>query len=86
MLTANTTNCGNSKKDNMRTNKLETLKFGGGTKLMKELQKTLFFAAYDAVVSSGNSITEKRQKELLAKAIIPRNVAGFTPITKRYSF
>jgi hypothetical protein len=37
---------------------------------MKELQKTLFFAAYDAVVSSGNSITEKRQKELLAEAII----------------
>ena len=70
MLTANTTNRGNSKKNNKRTNKLETLKFVGGTKLMKELQKTLFFAAYDTVVSSGNSITEKRQKELLAEAII----------------
>ena len=81
--TANTTNRGNSKKDNKRTNKLETLKFVGGTKLMKELQKTLFFAAYDAVVSSGNSITEKRQKELLAKAIIGNGNSDVMTLTEQ---
>ncbi len=83
MLTANTTNRGNSKKDNKRTNKLETLKFVGGTKLMKELQKTLFFAAYDAIVSSGNSITEKRQKELLAEAIIGNGNSDVMTLTEQ---
>jgi hypothetical protein len=38
---------------------------------MKELQKTVFFAAYDSVVfSSGRSMTEKEQKELLRASII----------------
>jgi hypothetical protein len=38
---------------------------------MKELQKTVFFAAYDSVVfSSGRSMTEKEQKQLLQKSII----------------
>jgi hypothetical protein len=69
MLTANTA-INSGKKKKRAANKLESLKFVGGTKLMKELQKTLYFAAYDTIVSSGNSITEKKQKELLAEAII----------------
>ncbi len=37
---------------------------------MKELQKTVFFAAYDSVVfSSGRSMTEKEQKKLLRTCI-----------------
>ena len=50
--------------------KLESIKFVGGSKFMKELQKTVFFAAYDSVVfSSGRSMTEKEQKELLCTCI-----------------
>jgi hypothetical protein len=38
---------------------------------MKELQKTVFYAAYDSVVfSSGRSMTEKEQKGLLRASII----------------
>ena len=38
---------------------------------MKELQRTVFFAAYDsAVFCSGNSVTEKDQRELLRKTIL----------------
>jgi hypothetical protein len=51
-------------------NKNEPQKFIGGTKIHKELQKTLFFAAYDTIVSSAESITEKRQKDLLCDLII----------------
>jgi hypothetical protein len=47
-----------------------TLKFVGASKLMKELQKTVFFAAYDSIVSSGNSITEKQQKQMLRDSIL----------------
>jgi predicted HAD superfamily phosphohydrolase len=46
--------------------RLESLKFVGGSKFMKELQKTVFFAAYESVVfSSGKSVTDKEQKEML---------------------
>ncbi|KAI2495874.1 hypothetical protein MHU86_18655 [Fragilaria crotonensis] len=46
--------------------KLESIKFVGGSKFMKELQKTVFFSAYDSVVFlSGRSMTEKEQKEML---------------------
>jgi hypothetical protein len=35
---------------------------------MKELQRTVFFAAYDSVVfCSGNSVTDKEQREMLRK-------------------
>ena len=38
---------------------------------MKELQRTVFFAAYDsAVFCPGNSVTEKDQRELLRKTIL----------------
>lgn len=37
---------------------------------MKELQRTVFFAAYDNIVSSGNSITEKQQKQMLRDSIL----------------
>jgi hypothetical protein len=51
--------------------KLESIKFVGGSKFMKEPQKTVFFAAYDSVVfSSGRSMTEKEQKQLLQNSII----------------
>jgi hypothetical protein len=51
--------------------KLESIKFVGGSKFMKELQKTVFFAAYDSVVFlSGRSMTEKEQKQLLQNCII----------------
>ncbi|KAI2499678.1 hypothetical protein MHU86_14811 [Fragilaria crotonensis] len=51
--------------------KLESIKFVGGSKFMKELQKTVFLSAYDSVVfSSGRSMTEKEQKELLRSSII----------------
>ena len=50
---------------------LESIKFVGGSKFMKELQKTVFFSAYDSVVFlSGRSMTEKEQKELLRSSII----------------
>lgn len=39
--------------------------------MMKELQRTVFFAAYEsAVFCSGNSVTEKEQKALLRKSIL----------------
>ena len=50
--------------------RMEQLKFVGASKLMKELQKTVFFAAYDSIFSSGNSITEKQQKQLLRDSIL----------------
>jgi hypothetical protein len=51
--------------------KLESLKFVGGSKFMKELQRTVFFAANDsAVFCSGNSVMDKEQRELLRKSII----------------
>jgi hypothetical protein len=51
--------------------KLETLRVVGSSKFMKELQKTVFFAAYDSVIfSSGRSMTDKEQKELLRASII----------------
>ncbi|KAI2512428.1 hypothetical protein MHU86_1881 [Fragilaria crotonensis] len=51
--------------------KLETLRFVGSSKFMKELQKTVFFAAYDSVIfSSGRSMTDREQKELLRASII----------------
>ena len=38
---------------------------------MKELQKTVFFAAYDSVIfSSGRTMTDKEQKEMLRCAIL----------------
>jgi hypothetical protein len=38
---------------------------------MKELQKTVFFAAYESVVfSSGKSVTDKEQKEMLRRSIL----------------
>ncbi len=38
---------------------------------MKELQETVFFAAYDAVVfSSGKSFTDKEQKVMLRRSIL----------------
>jgi hypothetical protein len=40
--------------------KLESLKVGGGYKLMEELQQPVFFPAYDsAVFCSGTNVTEK---------------------------
>jgi hypothetical protein len=43
--------------------KLESIQFVGGSKFTKELQKTVFFAAYDSVVfPSGRSMSEKEQK------------------------
>ena len=51
--------------------RLESLKFVGGSKFMKELQKTVFFAAYASVVfSSGKSLTDKEQKEMLRRSIL----------------
>ena len=51
--------------------RFESLKFVGGSKFMKELQKTVFFAAYDSVVfSSGKSFTDKEQKEMLRRSIL----------------
>jgi hypothetical protein len=51
--------------------RLESLKFVGGSKFMKELQKTVFFAAYESVVfSSGKSVTDKEQKEMLRRSIL----------------
>ncbi len=51
--------------------RFESLKFVGGSKFMKELQKTVFFAAYDSVVfSSGKSFTDKEQKEMLRCSIL----------------
>ncbi|KAI2489924.1 hypothetical protein MHU86_24647 [Fragilaria crotonensis] len=51
--------------------KLEPLKFVGGSKFMKELQRTVFFAAYDSVVfRSASSVTDKEQRELLCKSIL----------------
>ena len=51
--------------------RLESLKFAGGSKFMKELQKTVFFAAYESVVfSSGKSVTDKEQKEMLRRSIL----------------
>ena len=46
--------------------KPQPLKFVGGARYMKDLQKTVFFAAYDmAVFSLACSMTEKEQKEIL---------------------
>lgn len=51
--------------------RLESLKFVGGSKFMKELQKTVFLAAYESVVfSSGKSVTDKEQKEMLRRSIL----------------
>ena len=51
--------------------KLDSLKFVGGSKFMKELQRTVFFAAYESVVfSSGKSVTDKEQREMLRKSIL----------------
>jgi hypothetical protein len=51
--------------------KLESLKFVGGSKFRNELQRTVFFAAYDsAVVCSSNSVTDKEQREWLRKSIL----------------
>ena len=51
--------------------KMESLKFVGGSKLMKELQKTMFFAAYESVVfSSARSMTEKDQRKMLRESIV----------------
>ena len=50
---------------------MESLKFVGGSKLMKELQRTMFFAAYESVVfSSARSMTEKDQRQMLRESII----------------
>jgi hypothetical protein len=55
--------------------RLESLKFVGGSKFMKELQETVFFAAYDSVVfSSGRSFTDKEQKEVLRCIILGSEV------------
>jgi hypothetical protein len=51
--------------------KPQPLKFVGGSRYMKELQKTVFFAAYDmAVFSSARSMTAKEQKEILRQSIL----------------
>jgi hypothetical protein len=51
--------------------KPQPLKFVGGSRYMKELQKTVFFAAYDmAVFSSARSMTEKEQKEEILRQSI----------------
>ena len=51
--------------------RLESLKFVGGYKIMKELLKTVFFAAYESVVfSSGKSVKDKEQKEMLCCSIL----------------
>ncbi len=51
--------------------RLESLKFVGGSKFMKELQKTVFFAAYESVVFSlGKSVTDKEQKAMLRRSIL----------------
>ena len=59
--------------------KLEPIKFVGGSTFLKELQKTVFFAAYDSVVTSANSISEQKKNELLLKAVLgdgrPDNVS-----------
>ena len=54
------------------TKKLESLKFLRGSKFMKdELQRTVFFAAYDSeVFSSGKSLTDKDQQELMRRSIL----------------
>jgi hypothetical protein len=51
--------------------KPQPLKFVGGSRYMKELQKTVFFAAYNmAVFSSARSMTKKEQKEILRQSIL----------------
>lgn len=59
--------------------KLEPIKFVGGSTFLKELQKTVFFAAYDSVVTSANSINEQKKNDLLLKAVLgdgrPDNVS-----------
>jgi hypothetical protein len=51
--------------------KLEPLKFVGGSKFMKELQRTVFFAAYEsAVFCAASSVTDKEQRELLRQSIL----------------
>ena len=60
-----------SSKKKTTGKRLESLKFVGGSKFMKELQKTVFFAAYESVVfSSGKSVTDKEQKEMLRRSIL----------------
>ena len=55
--------------------KMDSLKFVGGSKLMKELQKTMHFAAYESVVfSSARSMTEKDQRQML------REINQFSPL------
>jgi hypothetical protein len=51
--------------------KRKFLKFVGGSKLMKELQSEMFFAAYESVVfSSARSMTEKGQRKMLRISIV----------------
>jgi hypothetical protein len=51
--------------------RLESLKFVGGSKFMKELQNSVFSAAYDSVeFSSWKSFTDKERKEMLRRSIL----------------
>jgi hypothetical protein len=59
---------------------MDSLKFVGGSKLMKKLQRTKFFVAYECVVfSSARSMTEKDYWEMLCESII-----GVTGTSERH--
>jgi hypothetical protein len=47
--------------------KLEPIKFVGGSKYLKELQRTACFAAYDSIFATANSITESNKAITLSK-------------------
>jgi hypothetical protein len=66
------TNMNNNKNKKRSSKKLEALKFMGGSKIMKELQKTLYFAAYDEITTTafGRTMTEKEQQKILGEMIL----------------
>jgi hypothetical protein len=51
---------------------------------MKELQKTVFFAAYKSVVlSSGKSVTNKEQKAILRRSILGSEDPDFISLSEQ---
>ncbi len=64
---------------------MESLKFvGGSKKLMKELQKTMFFAAYESVVfSSARSMTEKDQRKMLRESIVGTGASDIMTLSEQ---
>ena len=70
----------NPKKRTVRSVvKLEPIRFVGGSTFLKELQRTVFFAAYDSIVTSASSINEQKKNGLLLQAVLgngrPDNVS-----------